>query len=516
MENENENVETEERVCSCCGRVIEEGEEFEEINGEIYCESCFSDEFTTCEDCGEIIRRDDAIWVNGGDYCICESCYEDNYFTCDDCGEVYHNDDGTYVSGGNHVCDSCRDNDYYYCEECEEWVYYEDWNSDYDCCCNCAEENHRNVIAGYHDSSKDFTLYDKGENPKWYIGYELETGNRDTSSYEGEIAEFLHDRLNVEFERDSSISACSDVEIISQPQSLQYIYGIKDKMKECFEYMTQKGYKSHDLGTCGLHFHFTRQHDIDNDEVIARGWLILETFKDQIIRISGRKIDGDTYYYKWLSDSTNNYGESIKAISKLKKNGETNSTRYLAINNQNDETIEFRFNRGTLNFNTFMARVEFSNNLYEIMTNVNKNIEEYSWQDLIKGEYISQYAKELGLDNVNIPIKDYSIDIIQKENELRDKIKKAIKVYTTETQKRIREISPEKIIVKNYREMLDNMQSTFFNTKYYLGIIKTLDNILNSEETPKISEIRYYVNDTGFDNDTIKKKVYKIFNDFEI
>ena len=503
-------MEEEKRICSCCGEEIKENEDFHEYNGEIYCEDCFDENFVLCEDCGETIPRDKAYWVDGNEYYVCESCYEDNYFTCEDCGEIHHNGYGMWVDHGERkVCDNCRENNYYYCEDCDEWVNYDNWNSDYDCCEDCAEG--RGAVADYHDSDKDFRLYDNGENPKWYIGYELETGNRDTKEYERDITEFLKDRLNVEFERDSSICACSDVEIISHPQSLAYIYGIKDKIKECFEFLTEKGYKSHDLGTCGLHLHFSRLNNIDNNEVIARGWLLLETFKEQIIKVSGRKTS-DMHYFRWLSDETNNYGESIKAISKLKKNGETTSTRYLAINNQNDKTIEFRFNRGTLNFDTFMARIEFTNNLYEIMTNVDKNIEEYSWNDLIKGEYISKYAKEIEVDNVNIPIKDYSIDIIQRENELKEKIKKAIKVYTIETHKRIRAINAENIITKDFREMCNNMQETFTNATYYSGIVKTLENILNEERALDITIVKNYIDDKGFDDSNIRRKIYRIFD----
>lgn len=504
-------MEEEKRICSICGEEIE-GDNFYEYDGEIYCADCFDENFVVCADCGETIPRDDAIWVESQDKYICESCYENDYFTCDDCGEIYPNDYKNWVDHNDRVvCDSCRDDNYYYCEDCDEYVHYSNWNNEYDCCEDCASEKEENGIFDYHDSDKDFQLYDNGENPKWYIGFELETGNNDTKQNERDITEFLKSRLNVEFERDGSIGAYSDVEIISHPQSLQYIYGIKDKIKECFEYLVEKGYKSHDLGTCGLHLHFSRLDNIDSNEIIARGWLILETFKDQIIKISGRKTD-DMHYFRWLSDQTNNYGESIKAISKLKKNGETTSTRYLAINNTNDKTIEFRFNRGTLNFKTFMARIEFANNLYEIMTNIDKNIEEYRWADLIKGEYISEYAKEMELENVNIPIKDYSIEIIQKENELKAKINKAINVYTKETHKRIRAINAENIITKDFREMCDNMQITFTKATYYSGIVKTLENILNEERALNIQTVKNYIDDKGFDDNKIKNKIYAIFN----
>lgn len=518
MENQeilNEEVLNEEnqRVCSRCGRVIEDGEDYQEYDGEIYCEECFDENFTECADCGAIIPRDDAHWVNDGDYVICDYCCENNYYHCYECGELIHEDNATYLDRyDRHICESCLDN-YYYCNECDEYVHSDDWNCEYDCCDSCAEENHCNGVVGYHDSDKCFKFYDNGENPLWHIGYELETGNTETMRYERDITEFLSQRLNVQFERDGSIEATSDVEIISSPQSMQYIYGIKDKMQECFEYLTAHGYKSHDLGCCGLHFHFSRLKDIDNNEVIARGWLILETFKDQILKISGRK-STSAHYYQWLSDNTNNYGESIKAIEKLKKNDHTEGTRYLAINNQNSNTIEFRFNRGTLNFKTFMARLEFSNNLYEIMTNLSKNIEEYSWNDLIKGEYISEYAKSLEIDNVDIKIKDYSIDIIKQENELKDKIRKAIKIYTAETHKRIRAIDSEKIIVKNFRETCGNMQEVFSHTTHYSGIVKTLENLLEYNEID-IKSVKYYIKDKGFDDDKIKTKICKIF-DFDI
>ena len=68
----------------------------------------------TCSDCGQLVREDEAIWLDREDRYICPSCYEDNYLTCENCLEIFHRDDIVY--------DEVRDR--YYCTEC-----YEDLNS---------------------------------------------------------------------------------------------------------------------------------------------------------------------------------------------------------------------------------------------------------------------------------------------------------------------------------------------------------------------------------------------------
>lgn len=531
-------MENQEKICVECGAVIE-GEDFIELaNGEFVCECC-RDEYIYCEECGEYEKRENSYYIHSEDFWVCEHCYYDKYGSCECCGERYNLEELTYIDNefycidcrdnefewcdicdnyvargetteinGENVCDKCRNYYYRYCEECDEWIHEDDYDFEEECCFDCVEKCR--LVSSYHESDKSFSLYDNGENPKYHIGFELETGNKETRNYEKEVAKYLKDNLPVQLERDSSISACSDIEIISQPMSIEYIYGIKDELKSAFEFMISKNYKSHDLRTCGLHLHFSRIQSKENsDEVVSRGWLILETFKEQIMKISGR--EGDTYYYRWLSEATHNTGISIKAIEKLKNNDSKNLTRYLAINNQKDTTIEFRFNRGTLNFDTFMARIEFTKNLYDIMINIEQDIEKTTWADLIKGEYIQKYAKTLNLENVDIKVKDYSLDILTEENRLKDKINKAIKYLTKISEQRIKDINGINLIVKNdlkitHRNLLDK---TEYATKYCV-LINSLNRELNCSEISEKNIQDLLIRYTAYDEEEIKNKIYKI------
>ena len=65
----------EERICSECGEPIDEDDEFEVVDGEYYCSSCFGDNFFECTRCGEIRPIDDATWW--GDCQLCPDCMED-------------------------------------------------------------------------------------------------------------------------------------------------------------------------------------------------------------------------------------------------------------------------------------------------------------------------------------------------------------------------------------------------------------------------------------------------------
>ncbi|HQM02914.1 MAG TPA: hypothetical protein PLH98_20625 [Ruminococcus flavefaciens] len=41
--------------CSHCGALIEDDEDYEEVNGEIVCTDCYENHTTTCDRCGSVI-----------------------------------------------------------------------------------------------------------------------------------------------------------------------------------------------------------------------------------------------------------------------------------------------------------------------------------------------------------------------------------------------------------------------------------------------------------------------------
>lgn len=81
-----------------------------------------------CESCEEPLRTESAESIGNGSH-ACESCFEDNYRSCDDCGSVRHFDDMYYV-GDSYVCEGCINSNYSHCDECDTY-YHHDYSSDH-------------------------------------------------------------------------------------------------------------------------------------------------------------------------------------------------------------------------------------------------------------------------------------------------------------------------------------------------------------------------------------------------
>ena len=98
------------KYCDFCDQ-YEYEENGEEVNGIFVCKWCLDDYFTTCEDCGCYIHKDDdavEIYDNGCTYVYCPSCADQNTFECDICGEMHHNDNCNYDEvEDRNLCNSC-------------------------------------------------------------------------------------------------------------------------------------------------------------------------------------------------------------------------------------------------------------------------------------------------------------------------------------------------------------------------------------------------------------------------
>jgi formylmethanofuran dehydrogenase subunit E len=107
-------------TCEGCGEYFHTDSVYTAFD-QYYCESCFHDNYFHCGDCGEVESNDNGIGTHHGDI-ICESCYSENYSTCNTCGDVYHNDDITYAQdSGNSYCHNCVEGNGYYCYECGDF-----------------------------------------------------------------------------------------------------------------------------------------------------------------------------------------------------------------------------------------------------------------------------------------------------------------------------------------------------------------------------------------------------------
>lgn len=386
MEIELNEIEIEQRRCSHCGRLIN-GYDFTEFDEKIFCDECSNDLLTTCDDCGEVVYRENCYINYNQNMTICDWCYEDHWTTCEDCGTMIHIDDAYWTDGEYYICEYCRD-EYTSCERCGALVHndyiYCEYDGDYDYLCeHCHDTYGQNsrIIHSYNYKPQPI-FYGDGVR---YIGVELEI---DKGGEDNENAKLLLDTANENDERiyikhDGSIN--DGFEIVSHPMTIdEHINNMKwDKVMIDALNMD---YRSHNTSTCGLHLHVSRRAFGDTyatqDENIAKVLYFVEKHWDNILNFTRRTIENLEH---WAS----RYGIEENAIKTYEKaKGDYN--RYRAINLRNDNTIEFRMFRGTLKYSTFIATLQFVDFLCEYCINSTieaiQNCDWYEFTESIDGD----------------------------------------------------------------------------------------------------------------------------------
>lgn len=371
--------EDKEYVCDCCGCKIDKdyGDIFEYC-GEtrVMCHDCYSENFSICKICGDIIHNDDAEYIDDyGEACCCESCFRRDYARCFDCGEIIdmRNDNYYYCASryGNCdevVCTSCREDHWSYCDDCEALFYDDDLSyHEYDDChycdncydCHCRgdydgiNEYHEGPMLVYYD--KDGTMEDQtGTDFKGY-GFELEV---DCGGYDHDNAAKVCDML------DKEVYCCSDgsindgFEIISHPHTREALE--KMQMDDVLDWLRQRGYRSHDAETCGLHLHASKLlfGDEEKDRIrnISKIVMFYEIFWDDILKISRRTEERAN---RWARKYSKGKKDTYEMVDTAIKSGYCCNGRYFAVNLCNRHTVEFRIMRGTLKKETFWATLDF-------------------------------------------------------------------------------------------------------------------------------------------------------------
>ena len=348
-------------ICSVCGKKLSE-EAANHFDGQIMCKDCFELKTTVCECCGERIWEEDARGNNR--IILCNHCYEYNYTNCEECGALIHNDD----------------------------AYYENSDNDYPYCYTCYEKLFKSSIKSYC-YKPDPIFYGSGS---FYMGVELEIddGGEDNDNADELlcIGNFKNNRIYCK--HDGSIE--NGFEIVSHPMGLEYHLNDMPWLK-IFDKAISMGYRSHQTSTCGLHVHVNRTafgDDYDSqEEAIARVIYFVEKHWDKLLKFSRRT---EANINRWAS----RYGISSNAKDTYKNAKDNRRGRYVAVNLENDNTIEFRLFRGTLRYTTFAATLQL---VYEIcrfaIMLTDSELENMSWDDFVSKidpmkKELLQYLKE--------------------------------------------------------------------------------------------------------------------------
>lgn len=388
--------------CANCGEILS-ADATNAYDGNFYCEECYDELFTVCRDCGAVIPKSSANFVNSGfddEGYVCDDCLFQGYFQCTHCDDYFANhylwaEDSEYV-----ICKHCSDF-YYLCASCNEIISQDNSNyHDGNYYCNGCYEDICDDLSTYV-----YDYYYKPEpeflgnsNDGLYIGVELEADKGNALDAAAKISKNYND---VYLKHDGSIS--TGFEIVSHPATLDYHLldlGWADIMNICLD----NNMRSHDTSTCGLHCHVSRdffgETQDEQDLHIAKLILLIDRFWDScIVPFSRRNYDN---LNRWAAKpnleilDSDTDEEILDKVKKTKHYG-----RYQAINLQNECTVEFRIFRGTLKLNTFIATLQFVDYICRFAKKIRlSGICTADWGDLFIGtDYpeLEEYLNEKNL-----------------------------------------------------------------------------------------------------------------------
>jgi hypothetical protein len=347
-------------VCSECGVAIYNEDDETCVDDEAYCQSCINNHFMSCDQCGNLVREDEAEMDNYNKYC--SSCYERNYTRCNDCECIVHRDDVFY---------SCDDT---YCSTC-----YGDRDD--------ADQDEDDITIHNYGYKPSPIFYGTGDR---YFGVELEIdqgGQRyDNAEYLLDVANYNDEHIYIK--ADGSLT--NGLEIVTHPMSLDYhIY--KMYWDQLLNKAKQLDYLSHKTTTCGLHIHVNRstfgKELVQQEEAVSRVLYFIEHHWHEMLKFSRRT---PQQMGQWASRY--GYKENPKEVLDHAKSRCLG--RYTCVNITNYNTIEFRMFRGTLKLNTLIAALQMVNAICDAASLMSDDeISGLSWTTFVKQLQSNKYSE---------------------------------------------------------------------------------------------------------------------------
>ncbi|HPE08120.1 MAG TPA: amidoligase family protein [Saprospiraceae bacterium] len=394
-------------TCPICGLVYEISKlHIAHVEGQniFMCEECADEKIVLCSLCHHPTRKNIAFYSVPDERYICQHCwYNGNMASCPTCRRIVPSTE--LIHGDMDVCCvHCVDTTkYHQCTICGN-TYHVELPDDHMMCPICAREyapfteieNHKPdkaVINSYYYKPTPHFLRESCE-PLYgnlYIGVELEM---DSISHNTMIpATVAHDILvevpEVYCKRDGSLH--NGVEVVSHPATLGYHLHKLNWVRIC-ELAQAGGMASHDLPNCGLHCHVNRtffgktpdEQDLNISKVIL---LIHRFWKTNVITFSRRDIEAIEHYAKNnIKSTTVLYKDQKQKEIEDTIKGSYKGDRNVAINLCNKRTIELRIFRGTLNYETLCATLEFVDTICRFAKRISlSDIDAVAWEDIFVG-----------------------------------------------------------------------------------------------------------------------------------
>lgn len=186
-----------------------------------------------------------------------------------------------------------------------------------------------------------------------YLGFELEVAGRDHYLDDQTCAGIVQNLLpNTYCKYDGSVDG--GFEIVSHPGTLAFHHKNGARFRKAMRILTGLKFENENR-QCGLHVHVNREFLRNKGAAIAKLVCLSDRFYDELMTFARRpagsqhwcRRNGDEYHCSTREDYVYRYRYSCNP-----------SERYLAINLQNRNTVEFRIFHSTMDWQTFIASLQ--------------------------------------------------------------------------------------------------------------------------------------------------------------
>ena len=228
----------------------------------------------------------------------------------------------------------------------------------------------------YADSDDTIQDYDYeadvdffGEYDDLHLGVELEVDYGGEEHFNASVVAGILGWRHAYYMHDGSLS--DGFEIATHPMTLDYHMSLEQRYRDAFGVLTAMGYKSHNTSTCGMHIHFDRKF-LGRDSrtrALKASYvaIIMERNWEKFVKFSRRRYDRVEQWSNKLDLVKDIYADDTEddAASKFSdKYG--NGDKYVALNTAHSHSYELRIFRGTLKPETYLATLQFVDNLVRI------------------------------------------------------------------------------------------------------------------------------------------------------
>lgn len=331
----------------------------------------FDDMLSQCYKTGLWLLKEDFVITHDGKY-LARSLAKDFrdkwYYKGDGRYETYRDEEGYRDS---FWAPQWYWDDLYYCENCQCYVESSNYHGDGWCAFCWDEEHRRHVIEGYgesHDHNDHPVLFGEYKDAEHFagFGFELEVDTEEQPSENNDdVAANLCSECGLEenemrFAYDGSLHY--GFECISEPHTVKDFWSKADKWKEMLRYLSNHGYSSHNVGTCGLHIHVSRNMLgntlSEQSSAIAKIYTFFDMNWDNLVKVS-RRCDFSYCDKNGMSSTARLHTKAKTKYEKWRVDASRRSqNHYVALNNGNTHTFEYRLGRGTLNAWSFFSWID--------------------------------------------------------------------------------------------------------------------------------------------------------------